>query len=144
MQWFWKFDSIHKNPILSYQHFKGAVKKKATRIHKHKMPNQICSHKFNSISFPTTEMKPLDLTASDNKEQPLIPVCLRWRGINCHKRFPLFSPTVFIQSLLFSNLKNSYSSLVQKQILEQQTKEQGPKTWLKRLLWLGEELHLLL
>lgn len=122
---------------------KVQLKKRATRTHNHKMPNQICSHKLNCV-FPTTELKPLDLTASDNKEQPLIPVCLQWRGINCHKLFPLFFPTISVQSLFFSSLKNSYSSLVQKQILEQQTKGQRPKTWLKRLLSLGAELDLLL
>lgn len=62
--------------------------------------------------------------------------------------FPFFTFLFFlivpIQSLFFSNLKNSYSPMVQKQILEQQTKEQGPKTRLKRLLWLRAELDLLL
>lgn len=124
-------------PYWAISILKVQFKKTATRIHKYKAPNQTCSHKL-SVSFPTTENKPLDLTALHNKEQPLIPVCLQWQGINCHKLFPLHTVSIF------SNLKNSYSSLVQKQILEQQTKEQGPKTWLKRLLWLGAELDLML
>lgn len=93
MQWFWKFDTIHKNSILSYQHFEGAVKKRATRIHKHKTPNQTWSHKLSCVfPFPPQNMRPLDLTGSDNKEQPLIPGCLQWKGINCHKLFPFFFP----------------------------------------------------
>lgn len=63
---------------MSYQHFKGAVKKKSNENSRtqNAQPNMLKQTQL-CVFFPTTEMKLLDLTASDSKEQPLIPVCLQ-------------------------------------------------------------------
>lgn len=69
MQRLWKFDSIRKNSIQIYHHFKGEVKKKSNEnsqaqnaLTKMLTQTQWC------VSFLTTEMKLLGLTASGNKE----------------------------------------------------------------------------
>lgn len=123
---------------MSYQHFKGAVKKKEQE----EFTNTECPTKHAQtqlcVFFPTTEMKLLDLTASDSKEQPLIPVCLQWRGINCHKLFPLFFPHYFHTGSIFSQPEEQLQLLGAKADSRTANKGAGAQNLTENVLWLGQ------